>query len=118
MKDIEYVIIKIEGNQLFLNDNNSVLAKNAIKIDDFILPEEWCIKVTNENKNKLLTFINSKVKTRREFLEVNHTIYIGKMLTQKGSVLIENNYFCHINSFGIKEITFEQFKKYVLNETV
>jgi hypothetical protein len=107
MKDIEYVIIKIEGNQLFLNDNNSVLAKNAIKIDDFVLPEKWCVKVTNKN----VDFIN-KVRDRRCY----NTYMTSRLILTD----IKNSWWCCLNApfQGYTEITFGQFKKYVLNETV
>jgi hypothetical protein len=107
MKDIEYTIVKIEGNQLFLNDNNSVLAKNAIKIDDFVLPEKWCVKVTNKN----VDFIN-KVRDRRCY----NTYMTSRLILTD----IKNSWWCCLNApfQGYTEITFGQFKKYVLNETV
>ena len=109
MKDIEYVIIKIEGNQLFLNDNNSVLAKNAIKIDDFILPEKWCIKRTPENWNIIVDYLNKTYN--RTYTYHNPSFpWVSNHNTMNDSKQVKHS--------NLPEITFEQFKKYVLNEKV
>jgi hypothetical protein len=105
------IITKIEGNQLFFEynvsfttNNNSVLAKNAIKVDDFVLPEKWCIKDIPEVKEYFEEYNNGNYTCNGSaylhFPRIKDCCYF------KGIVL------------GYTEITFEQFKKYVLNETV
>ena len=76
----------------------------------FVLPKKWCIKVTKENID--------------EILNINHNFKIA-CNRDKQMILRNNYYLIKSNDTGYKlifndviytEITFEQFKKYVLNE--
>ena len=83
--------------------------ESVSKTEEFILPEKWCIKVTAENKKSLEDWRPMK------------------SITGTGSYMLNDNFKGDFNSKGYvtqyydknyTEITFEQFKKYVLKETV
>jgi hypothetical protein len=67
-------------------------------VDDFVLPEKWCVKINEEIRNKFGYY---------EACGYHHSIQIND--TNKWSIYIRE---------GFTEITLEQFKKYVLNEKV
>ena len=117
-------IEKIEGNVLFLKDQplfyNTILAKNAIKVDDFVLPEKWCVKNTDP---LIYRFFDSKLKYMSQCY--NNPIHENNYLHSidlGGNNVINSQIGANIAYNYVKpdytEITFEQFKKYVLNETV
>jgi len=77
-------------------------------VDDFVLPEKWCIMRTIDNDKIITDYINT-------FSEFNHALFINNRM---------NPYLFNIkgcsssgwNNLDFTEITFEQFKKYVLKE--
>lgn len=80
-------------------------------VDDFVLPEKWCLKVTDDN---LKTLISWRESLNLHNIDSNEDIKYYKYIKQSGygsghtydiQLKIEN-----------PEITFEQFKKYVLKE--
>ena len=82
-------------------DKNIFLNACGIE-EEFVLPEKWCVKVTNENKD---------------------VVYRWKLENTRCTTYISAGYYASYNGlWGIKisndmtEITFEQFKKYVLKE--
>ena len=75
--------------------------------EEFKLPDKWCIKVLEENR-EILGKWRSSGPLRSEFNGYwLHT-------PMKGA----NGYNCKERDFNYNEITFEQFKKYVLKETI
>jgi len=72
--------------------------------EEFVLPEKWFIKITDENKEVL-----NEWKRNTKF---KHAI------TEKESFVVENGdmYVTNYWSNNRAEITFEQFKKYVLKQ--
>ena len=74
---------------------------------DFVLPELWCIKVTEENKDVL-----GKWRTSGG-LGVSYGYCVNKFLTCR-----DVGYWYRDKPAVYVEITFEQFKKYVLKENV
>lgn len=74
-------------------------------VDDFVLPEKWCVQVTPENQN----FINS-VRDRN----CSFTFITSDLI----SLDVKNSWYCHHDAKkrGFTEITLEQFKKYVLKD--
>lgn len=105
---------------LYLSHEN----KWAEIVEDFVLPEKWCIRLNLENVNIVGKWFNENSQTRiydyhKLTLDRVSTIYnilhypaykyLG--LTKHGDTInkIKNGY---------TEITFEQFKKYILNETL
>lgn len=105
---------------LYLSHEN----KWAEIVEDFVLPEKWCIRLNLENVNIVGKWFNENSQTRIDdyhklTLDRVNTVYdilhypaykyLG--LTKHGDTInkIKNGY---------TEITFEQFKKYILNETL
>lgn len=78
-------------------------------LENFILPEKWCIKITSEN----LSFCKSLKNKELGFRE-GYNYIIGGYYSSIASS--EGNFGFIIIPNGYKEITFEQFKKYVLNQ--
>lgn len=120
MKEIEYKIIDSvfgEFNQELIGDKvklqnkvnklqrmidmiNYLQPVEDTEVDEFVLPERWCIKLTKDNI-KLLS------KWRG-----NDYLYKIELY---GYVHCDKNWQPTIYN-GYTEITFEQFKKYVLNK--
>lgn len=76
-------------------------AQFVVKEPEFVLPKEWCVKVTNENKD----LIN---KLRKEKSRYCKEPILYAYLTSSD--------FAGTSFVWGTEITFEQFKKYVLKE--
>ncbi len=71
-------------------------------IPEFVLPKKWCIKVTDESRNVI-----NKLR--------NNTRYNGLPIQYNYATSID--YAGNCNIYGT-ELTFEQFKKYVLKEEI
>ncbi len=69
-------------------------------VKEFVLPEEWCVKVTEDNKEFFTKL--------RGWVALNGYITSQILGTKTWGLWLPNPYG--------KEITFEQFKKYVLKE--
>ena len=88
------------------------------KVDTFVLPERWHVVVTKENQAILA---NWKGINDIEMLPIGYICGICGLLNEKGhnpANMIKSTYnspFAY--DFGV-EITFDQFKKYVLKENV
>ena len=94
---------------------------NVTTFQPFILPKNWHIFITEENAEDVLTWRFDKTYTNENKITFkNH--FVGVTLNNKGtkyekghnpkdSIKDPNGYY----DFGI-EITFEQFKKHVLNK--
>jgi len=78
-------------------------AQFVVKEPEFVLPDYWCIKVTEENRS----LINELRRKKR----------IGCKNPIKYDYLSSNNFAGTSFALGT-EITFEQFKKYVLKEEI
>ena len=80
--------------------------------EDFILPEKWCIKFTDENKEVLIKWIKSHDNFDLGFKEM----FEGWCISDKGW---DNSYMNWSSSVppNFSEITFDQFKKYVLKNS-
>lgn len=74
--------------------------------DNFVLPEQWCVKVTSDNND----FINSV----RDRSCTPNTYVTSKLIISN----IKNSWLCKMEApyEGFTEITLEEFKKYVLEE--
>ena len=87
-------------------DKIELYSKPIVK-DIFVLPENWHIKITNKNVDFVKRWWYSKNYSRRIFSEyANYGI---------NNNLPYSKYTCPNNS---TEITFDQFKKYILNELI
>ena len=80
-------------------------AQFVVKEPEFVLPELWCIKLTNENQKTVIDYINRNTKDgERGGLISAYYGYNGEHCT-----FIPN-------TLSNTEITFDQFKQYVLKE--
>jgi len=86
--------------------------------DDFVLPERWCIEITNENRNLLQTFYEQNIG---KYKGCSKDWMIGK----NGGFFVypgdRHFHTCAESSAQQRwknKITTEQFKKYVLGEKV
>jgi len=78
------------------------------------LPEKWCIKITQDNMEILSKWRNSL--PNRSGSNVDRFMIDGYLLNNDG---IWNGYYTTtLNKYPHKEITFDQFKKWVLKEPV
>lgn len=81
--------------------------------EEFVLPEKWCVKITNENKKVLDSWRRKQIR----FNYLNNTSFLGWLVSD---TWIDNTYCSFAKNLPLagvyKEITFEQFKKYVLKE--
>lgn len=84
--------------------------------DEFVLPEKWCIKNT---EFLIGQFFNSKIKVSC-YTEISHKdCYLHSLDNEGSNILTENlnaSVSYRIIKTGFTEITFDQFKKYILKE--
>lgn len=99
-------------------------------VDDFVLPENWYIKVTDDNKEVLQQYIlNIHNLTMITLSNINYVAYskwlngINRTENKLGYGLISHlnlnplpNIYRTVTYYNGEEITFEQFKKYVLKD--
>ena len=85
-------------------------AQFVVKEPEFVLPKKWCLKITKENLDFCKSLENNELKFHK-----NYSYSIGGYYSPipnkncNGFINIPKNY---------TEITFEQFKKYVLKEEI
>lgn len=117
------------GEEFIVEDYNNIdyrvlegkEAKNYIGkddcelVEDFILPEKWCIKATEENINILDEWRQKQIDYTPGYL-----FSVGDYLVSKhhrdNSYVNWNRNRMHIDFPEYTEITFDQFKKYVLKQ--
>ena len=75
---------------------------------EFVLPKYWHVVVTEENK---------EILSKWRFTNSKYSLSVGQITGIHEFGTKEHNPICSREGFGI-EITFEQFKKYVLKESV
>jgi len=83
--------------------------------EEFVLPEKWWIKVTKENQYTVGTWIMDNDEQKGINDLARHTSYIGGIFQYPRN----NDYSWRCSTYIPKEhteITFEQFKKYVMKE--
>lgn len=87
--------------------NKFVSYKEAIKtfVPEFVLPEKWCIRLTIENREIVIDYINKNTND-------------GKRTGNIGMYYGYNGEHCTsiFNLMSTTEITFDQFKQYILKE--
>lgn len=76
-----------------------------VRDDDFVLPKNWCCKITEES---IEIFNNWRISMSKHYLQKE---------IDKKYPYITNNGSCNYTTMGT-EITFDQFKKYVLKQDV
>lgn len=95
-------------NYIFGNDGGCTLYNSntnqwAEIVDDFVLPEKWCVQVNPENQN----FIKSVRDRSCSFTFITSDLILPD---------VKNSWYCYDDAKkrGFTEITLEQFKKHVL----
>lgn len=84
-------------------------------VNGFVLPEKWCVKVEEKNKSKIYPYLLEKYKEIHKWIENPH--YCKKYLySESVKELMSPKYASFIFLEEFKEITLEQFEKYVLNQ--
>lgn len=74
---------------------------------EFVLPEKWCIKRTPENIKVIVDYMNEEYKTNYTYTNLDFP-YIPNIKKKNSSSKYKPD--------GYAEITFSQFKKYVMKE--
>ena len=75
--------------------------------DEFVLPDKWRIKLTFENQKTVIDYINKNTKDGERSGNIGmYYGYNGEHCT------------CIFNTLSNTEITFDQFKQYVLKENI
>ena len=110
IKDVSF-LEEDDANDIIkeVKDNINKLLNNPIQKeikDDFVLPEKWCIL---KNKESICNYFRNKTG-RLYTLESKNNEYIHHP-DYRYDIALSNNI-----EKGYTEITFEQFKKYVLKE--
>jgi hypothetical protein len=86
-------------------------AQFIVKEPEFALPEKWCLRITNENLNFCKSLENNELHYKKNY---NYCVngYYSAIKSDSG------NYGFSGIPQGFVQITFEQFKKYVLKEEI
>lgn len=84
-------------------------AQFVVKEPEFVLPEKWCLKITKENLDFCKSLENNELHYKKNY---NYYIngYYSAIRSDSGNYGFSGIPITHT------EITFEQFKKYVLKE--
>lgn len=87
-------------------------------VEDFVLPKKWCIKRTPDNYKEINKFCNENKlpgeSSHWDYTDQCNYIYSEKQFNNFSTFFRRS----HIKDDNFTEITFEQFKKHVLNEKV
>jgi hypothetical protein len=84
--------------------------------EEFVLPEKWLVKAVNEEQDSVLTdYINKifHIKVNKGMGKYKHVWFSNIKLDSHDSYY---SYDEKINNENLIEITFDQFKKYVLKQ--
>jgi hypothetical protein len=87
-------------------------------IDSFVLPEKWCVEITDQNKHVLLEWVRKQHKYNRTW---EYAFRAGNFALSKHPC--DNSYLWTGTTKSLKgedseylQITFEQFCKHILNQ--
>lgn len=124
MKEIEQKILnslygefdnELLGDRVKLQNLINAIDKLApVQIEEFVLPEKWCVRGNNQKEYDLISKYVRKNGgshyTKKENFPLAHIPYFT------GNTYETSNFKESPISRGYTEITFEQFKKYVLSQ--
>jgi hypothetical protein len=97
--------ISSDGTQWIPTSETKLLpysVKEFLKEEEFVLPERWCIRITNDNKEIVQNW--RKTKNCHQSICKNYIVFF------------DCTYGTSEKTWDYTEITFEQFKKYILKE--
>lgn len=99
-----------------------IINKDWILIEpEFKLPEKWCIQVTPENAKVIYNWLDKNNQTEMRYsnlFKTDITCMVHYPAINNSPRWIHHQEPQGIINIGYTEITFEQFKKYVLKEDV
>lgn len=117
------------GNYVYpLTENNSckkttvqeILGYDPFVKDDFVLPDKWCIKTTKDENGKLIGKWFDKQSMCRCYYDTCFGEYYNSYNLLNESIILGGNLAASFASLEVREgyieITFEQFKKYILKQ--
>jgi len=81
--------------------------------EEFVLPEKWCIRPTKEQENTVFAYFKSK---KSNFVCGNVSSYMWYYSPERGYHAFLNGKSTDYE--GYTEITFEQFKQYILGQNM
>lgn len=111
------------SNCPFDSDNKKLLKSLLPQLNEFVLPERWCIKTTPENIDIVGDYYNKQTRSTSNCYSYydNDTPYLLSHSNKFDESIIKGTTLKNFKSRGPKEgyteITFDQFKKYVLKQT-
>jgi len=107
-----YFKTKINQNWWFSSTTTlpTVPLLDFIEKEEYKLPEKWCIKRNKENSEIVNDYFNKKLNTKAPYNFTSDKKYVYSDIT-------ESIDYCSSKPKDYTEITFEQFKKHVLNNT-
>lgn len=101
------------GSNYFMFKESDVIEaakKQGMYKEEFVLPEKWCIKVTEVNKPTLRKWLESKDDFNMDY------IYIKDWVLSNPRADHSYQFWASHIPLDYTEITFEQFEKYVLKQ--
>ena len=126
-----YIIDYGRGKQFYSSVINRELKETTVQEilgydpfvkDDFVLPDKWCIKTTKDKNGKLIGEWFDKQSRCRCYHDTCLGKYYNSYNLLNESIILEGNLAASFASSRIREeyteITFDQFKKYVLKESI
>jgi len=107
-----YFKTKINQNWWFSSTTTlpTVPLLDFIEKEEYKLPEKWCIKRNKENSEIVNDYFNKKLNTKAPYNFTSDKKYVYSDITESIDC-------CSSKPKDYTEITFEQFKKHVLNNT-
>lgn len=107
-----YFKTKINQNWWFSSTTTlpTVPLLDFIEKEEYKLPEKWCIERNKENSEIVNDYFNKKLNTKAPYNFTSDKKYVYSDIT-------ESIDYCSSKPKDYTEITFEQFQKYVLNNT-
>lgn len=99
---------KVNKYQRMIDMINYLQPVEDTEVDDFVLPEKWCVEINSINAVELYNYARSKDDFDYSVGFKGYLINTSKDNTYQHWGKSQNE--------GYTEITFEQFKKYVLNK--
>ena len=111
-KGVLLTILEINPWNYYVMDDGSEYWTDGMLEDiepEFVLPEKWCVKCVRQDEVDIVEkYLYGKVLPNP---------YIPKYLTNKGLGDMPGHNPTYFKEWRCNEITFDQFKKYVLKET-
>lgn len=93
-----------------ITTDNPISLLDFIEKEEYKFPEKWCIERNKENSEIVNDYFNKKLNTKAPYKFTSDKKYVYSDITESIDC-------CSSKPKDYTEITFEQFQKYVLNNT-